>query len=116
MNGTFLNWLKGLFSVPPSLEDEGEGGELMCTVCSAAPAVGVFSSRFGPVSHAACETCRDEGAESLYMTCFNIYHAGGPEKAKERFATARSFHNGEYIGLEDILAAYPEFEDEFREY
>ena len=109
--GAIFNRLQDLFFRLMVREDDG--GELFCSVCSEAPAVGVFSSRFGPVSHAACETCRDEGAESLFMTCFHIYRAGGPKIAKERFAEARSFHEGKYIGLEEILAHYPDFEDEF---
>jgi hypothetical protein len=92
-----------------------EGREQLCKVCSAAPAIGVFSSRFGPVSHAACRTCSDQGAESLFRMCFHIHRAGGPEKAQERFAKARSFHEGEYIGLKEILIAYPDFEDEFQD-
>ena len=96
--------------VPPD-----DGGEQLCQICSSAPVVGVFSSRFGPVSHAACETCRDEGAEPLYMVCFHIHRAGGPEKAEERFAEARSFHQGRYLGLAEILGIYPEFADEFED-
>jgi len=89
--------------------------ELACSVCSQAPAAGVFSSRFGPVSFAACEACRDEGAESMYMMCFYIHRAGGPAMAQDRFAGARSFHEGRYIGLEEILAAYPDYADEFED-
>ncbi len=92
------------------------GGEQICNVCSEAPAIGVFSSRFGPVSHAACGNCADQGAESLFMICFHIHRTGGPEKAKQRFAKARSFHDGKYIGLKEILTVYPEFEDEFQDY
>lgn len=111
MADTLFSRLKNLFSRLVGRQDDG--GEQLCSVCSAAPVVGVFSSRFGPVSHAACETCSEEGAESLFMMCFHIHRAGGPDKAKERFADARSFHEGEYIGLEEILSLYPDFEDEF---
>ena len=114
MIGTLPNWLRGLFRIGPGAEDEG--GEPVCDVCSVAPAVGVFSSRFGPVSSAACETCRDERAESLFMVCFHIHRAGGPEGARERLAAARSFHDGKYIDLEEILALYPDVEDEFKDW
>jgi hypothetical protein len=95
------------------LADRLERGGGGCDVCSAVPAAGVFSSRFGPVSHAACEDCRDEGAEPLYMVCFHIHRAGGPEAAEEFLGGARSFHQGRYIGWEDIVGLYPEFADEF---
>jgi len=108
MIGKFLDWLK-------NLGDGDEGSELACSVCGEAPAAGAFSSRFGPVSFAACGACRNEGAESLFMICGCIHRAGGPKTAKERFAGARSFHEGAYIGLEKILALYPEFADEFED-
>ena len=113
MIGSLLDRFHGLIR---RLMGQGDGGgELVCGVCSEEPAVGVFSSRFGPVSHAACETCRDQGAESIFMMCFHIHRAGGPATAKERFADARSFHDGRYIGLEEILAVYPEFAGEFED-
>jgi len=96
----------------------GDGDEMgPCRVCDAAPAVGVFSSRYGPVSHAACETCSDEGAEPMYMVCFHIHRAGGPgdPSISERFAHMHSFHEGRYIALPEILDAYPEFADEFED-
>ena len=96
--------------------NEDDDGELECGECSRAPAIGVFSSRYGPVSFDACETCRNEGAESMYMMCFHVHRAGGPEKAQERFAGARSFHDGHYIGLAEILAVYHDFEDEFQDH
>jgi hypothetical protein len=90
-----------------------DAGEQVCDVCSAAPAAGVFSSRYGPVSHAACATCREEGAESMFMACFHIHHAGGPEKAEERFAHMRSFQDGRYVGLAEILTVYPDYVELF---
>jgi len=96
------------------IRDEA-GGELVCDVCSSATAVGVFSSRYGPVSHAACAACRDEGAETMFMACFHIHRAGGPETARERFAGMRSYHDGRYIGLDEILTLYPDFADEFED-
>ncbi len=114
MAGTLFNRLQNLFYRLMGRKDDG--GEQLCSVCSAAPSAGVFSSRFGPVSHAACETCSDEGAESLFMVCFHIHRVGGPGKARERLAVARSFHEGKYIGLEEILVLYPDYEDEFRDF
>lgn len=96
--------------------EEGDSGEQICRVCQAAPAVAICSSRFGPVSHAACETCRKEGAEPLFMVCFHIHRAGGPQKAAERFGRMHSYHEGRYIGLEEILTLYPDFKDEFEEF
>ena len=87
--------------------------ELFCGVCRRNPAAGVFSSRFGPVSHACCGQCADEGAEPLYMLCFHIHRAGGPEEAGELMAGARTFHDGRYIGFAEIVGLYPEFSDEF---
>ena len=48
----------------------------------------------------------------MFMVCFHIHRAGGPENAAERFSNARSFHAGRYIGLAEIIVAYPEFSDE----
>jgi hypothetical protein len=89
--------------------------ELVCEICSSAPAVGVFSSRYGPLSHAACETCSNEGAESMFMACFHIHNAGGPKKAHERFVGMRAYHDERYIGLDEILTHFPEFADEFED-
>jgi len=96
-------------------KSRGTDGELICEICSVAPAAGVISSRYGPVSHAACETCQREGAEPIFMACFHIHRAGGPEMARERYTDIRSFHDGRYIGLTEILATYPDFADEFED-
>ena len=115
MAGVAVAFIPGfaLIKLADRLERRGGGDELVCQVCSAAPAVGVFSSRFGPVSHGACETCRDEGAESLFMVCFFIHRAGGPAAAEATLGGVRSYHEGRYIGWADIVALYPQFADEF---
>ncbi|MBL6928253.1 MAG: hypothetical protein ISR44_03695 [Rhodospirillales bacterium] len=104
MTGSLLDRLGGLWR-----------RKTICSVCLKAPASGVYSSRYGPVSHAACDACAGQGAEPLYMVCFHIHRAGGPGAAQERFANATSFHDGRYIGLKQILEAYPQFSDEFDE-
>lgn len=114
MIGNLFERLRNLFSTIVSRLDGGHD-EQTCDVCGQASVAGVYSSRFGPVSHSACETCRDEGAEPIFMICFHIHSAGGPDKADERFANVRSFHEGRYIGLAEILSLYPEFADEFDE-
>lgn len=91
----------------------------ICDVCGRNPGK-VYASGLGPVSYARCETCIEEGAEAIGIICLRLFFNGGPARAAESSQeswwrqSARTYLEGRYVGWAEIVAAYPEFEAEFR--
>ena len=88
-----------------------------CAVCGLAPG-DVCESALGPTSYAFCQTCFEEGAESIGVICLWIYLQGGPASVEKndaggRFREIRSHADGRYIGWPEILAIYPRYEAQF---
>ncbi len=91
----------------------------ICEVCGRNPGK-ILSSGLGPVSYVRCETCIEEGAEAIGVICLRLFFTGGPARAAESSQgswwrqNARTYLEGRYADWAEIVAAYPEFEAEFR--
>ena len=67
-----------------------------------------------------CETCLEEGAESIGVICLRIFLQGGPANVEKTDRGdwwpygVKSYADGRYIGWPEILAIYPQYEAHFR--
>jgi hypothetical protein len=90
-----------------------------CSVCGLAPGE-ICNSALGPTSYARCETCLEEGAESIGVICLRIFLQGGPANVEKTDRGdwwpygVKSYADGRYIGWPEILAIYPQYEAHFR--
>ena len=88
-------------------------------VCGQAPAE-ICNSALGPTSYLRCETCLEEGAESIGAICLRTFREGGPANAEKNNPGdwwpygVKSYDDGRYIGWPEILAIYPRYEAHFR--
>ena len=77
-----------------------------CNVCNVEPSVGVASLPFAAMSVAFCAHCLAEDAYPLFAIHATLDGIGGPENAAPWFTLVRSYHEGRYIGWDEILACY----------
>lgn len=100
------------------MASEEETSGHICNICGLAPGE-IFDSALGPTSYARCETCREEGAESLGVICLRVRLQGGPAKVEQADLDdwwpwrVKSFADGRYIGWSEIRGRYPDFARQF---
>jgi hypothetical protein len=89
-----------------------------CAVCGLNPG-DVCASWLGPTSYARCKTCIDQSAESIGVICLRIFLQGGPAGVEKNASGdlwphgIKTYLGGRYIGWQEILAVYPEYEAAF---
>jgi hypothetical protein len=90
-----------------------------CAVCGLNPGE-VWASGIGPTSYACCKTCLDQGAESIGVVCLRIFLDGGPVSVEKTdwgsdwSHVVKTYYEGRYIGWQEILTVYPEYEAQFK--
>ncbi len=90
-----------------------------CEVCGQAPAE-ICNSALKQKPYLRCETCLEEGAESIAAICLEIFREGGPANAEKNDPGdwwpygVKSYDDGRYIGWPEILAIYTRYEVHYR--
>lgn len=74
-----------------------------CDVCGKDNAVGAASLPFAPMSVCFCVECLRARAFPLWSIHTAIELAEGPDGCADWFKELKSYHDGEYIGWDEIL-------------